>query len=124
VQQLQAVEGPAGAAMAITMIISTTTRRVFVAPTSGRARLTKAAAYREEARARFAATCDCAEIGEVCSYHDAARWRPDPLGYSANGRVIARWASLLAALDGVTLGPPLPTWRPSTEPAPDDDLPF
>jgi hypothetical protein len=93
------------------MIVETTTRRVYVAPTSGRARLTRAAAYREEARARFAATCDCAEVGEVCRYHNTARWKADPLGYSTNGRVIARWAAMLAARDGFTMPRPPDPWR-------------
>jgi hypothetical protein len=103
-------------------IIATALRTIYVAPTSGRPRLTKPAAYREEARARFAATCDCAEHNEGCRYHDAARWKADPGGYSVNGRIVARWACLLAARDGVRLKPPPPKWKPI---APSNDgLPF
>lgn len=106
------------------MIISATTRRVYVAPTSGRARFTRAAAYREEARARFAATCDCADLGEVCRFHDTARWERDPGGYSHNGRVIARWACMLAARDGVRIESPPPKWTPLNNPTDHDDRPF
>lgn len=119
------------------MIIATALRVVFVAPTSGRARLTKPAAYREEARARFAATCDCCpadtvyhgdeavvlpDTGSCCRFHDMARWKADPDGYSTNGRIVARWACLLAARDGVRLQPPPPKWKP-IDPA-DNGLPF
>ena len=121
------------------MIIATTTRSVFVAPTSGRARLTKPAAYREEARARFAATCDCCPgdmayhgdelvvlpgTGSVCRYHDPARWERTTSGQSHNGYVIARWACMLAARDGFYLKPPEPLGKPYAPSSPDVDLPF
>lgn len=121
------------------MIIATASRTVFVAPTSGRARLTKPAAYREEARARFAATCDCCPgdtayhgdelvvlpgTGSVCRYHDADRWRRTTSGQSRNGYVIARWACMLAARDGYCVKPPEPLGKLHASPSPDDGLPW
>jgi hypothetical protein len=108
------------------VIILTTTRRVFVAPTSGRARLTRSAAYREEARARFAALCDCDETGDprLCRYHDPVGWERTTSGQSRNAYITARWACMLAALDGCFIRPPEPLGKPVPPPSPDDDLPF
>lgn len=85
----------------------------FRSPTSGRTWGTRAAAYRHEAKARFKAlACDdwCLTGDGPCKYHDDKRWK-QTREYSRNGRIVARWASMLAARDGVHL------------PRPEDHLP-
>ncbi len=96
----------------------------YRAPTSGNTRATKPAAYREEARARLAARCDCDEYGYACWYHDEVRWRAGSYGkYSRNGLIVARLAVVLAREDGLVL--PWPAERLNVaHPCEPKDFPF
>jgi hypothetical protein len=87
-------------------LIVPTKRTAYYAPTAGRHYFSKAAAYRNEAKARFYACCECEDgldhrdPGYTCGLH-----RPkytdhrESDGTSLTGRVIRRWAKLLAARD-------------------------
>jgi len=89
------------------MIIKPEKRTVYVAPTAGRAYMSKAAAYNNEAKARFFARCECEaggweEPGSTCDLH----WpdgkyltRRESDGTTLTGRIIRRWARLLRAAD-------------------------
>jgi len=95
----------------------------FLAPRSGRTRGTRAAAYREEAKARFreqACFDGCLDGDGPCQFHDPNDWSRDGGELSRNGYIIARWACMLAARDGYRLPRPRHPWADDA----DEDLPF
>jgi len=97
----------------------------FLAPSSGRTRGTRAAAYREEAKARFrdqACFDGCLDGDGPCRFHDPERWDRFAGGLSPNGYLVARYASLLAHRDGYRIPRPPDCQRPGA--LTDEDIPF
>ena len=114
------------------VIIESVKVKRYRAPTSGKTYATRPAAYRGEARARFAATCDCYEHGAPCRFHDLGRWEVEDAWsrsrggvcqtYSLNGLIVARLAVVLAREDGLEL--PWPKGQREVVQDTAEDLPF
>ena len=86
-------------------IVQKVTRPAYYAPAAGRHYFSKAAAYNNEAKARFFARCDCEDDYESgpmpCDLHwpDGRYTKRREDGTTLTGRIIRRWAKLLAAKD-------------------------